>query len=45
VKSDQAVATRSMGAAGSGLDRATVRAEAIQAARDGKIQSGEIGAD
>ena len=37
-------ATRSMGAAASRADRASVRAEAVQAARTGQSSSGEIGA-
>jgi hypothetical protein len=43
-KRAQPNATRTMGAAGSDLDRASVRAQAIKAARDGQIKSGEIGA-
>ena len=43
-KRAQADATRTMGAAASARDRASVRAEAIQAARHGQIKSGEVGA-
>jgi hypothetical protein len=43
-KRAHADATRTMGAAGASLDRASVRAEAIQAAHDGQIKSGEVGA-
>jgi hypothetical protein len=44
-QSAKAADTRAMGAAAAAPDRATVRAEAIQAAREGKIKSGELDAD
>jgi hypothetical protein len=44
-QSAKAADTRAMGAAAAAPTRATLRAEAIQASREGKIKSGELGAD